>query len=71
MSNEYTLARRDDGRHFEEFCDLNDGVKLAAIVQRAKDGILDGHKPVPHERYAGRLYFPGENRVNIKLTKIK
>lgn len=68
--NEFTLAKDENGRHFEEFCHFNEPEKLMEMTQRAFEGTLGGHQPVKGERYAGRLYgYP--NRILIKLTKRK
>lgn len=68
--NEFVLAKDTNGRHFEEFCGVNDSQALLDMTNKAFAGTLGGHIPVNGERYAGRLYgYP--NRILLKLTRRK
>jgi hypothetical protein len=66
--SEFTLAKRLNGRHFEEFCSWDDPQALMDIHKRAKLGTLDGHMPVSGEKYAARVY-PYEKKILVKLTR--
>lgn len=64
----YRLKTDSAGRHYEEFCDLNDPVECWNTLLRAKSGNFGGHTSNPNERYQGRVYpLEKTQKVIIKL----
>jgi hypothetical protein len=65
----HVLKKKPNGQHYEEVAYEWDAAGLQAMHQRAKKATLDGHVPVPGEKYASRSYYPKDRPVVlVKLT---
>ena len=64
---EFTLAKKPSGRHYEVHVKDTDADGLLEAVKAAFTGTLDNHQPKPGHRYSSRIYSR-HNFIIVKLT---